>query len=339
MKAKNVISLLLCAALLIGVLPTTTLAAGESPFTDVKTSDWFYDGVQYVYEHDMMNGTGNGKFSPNETTTRGMIVTILHRLEGTPSANGTAFSDVASGKWYSEAVIWASSNDIVNGYGNGKFGPEDTITREQMAAILYRYANYKSYDVSSSADLSKYTDSAQISSYAAESMAWANAAGLISGTTNTTLSPKGSATRAQAATILMRFCENIGAVDAEEYYRNHSELVDIINLEDSDDVQTETQVISLLTDRGLGQRLDGDGNLIGCPVTYNYSLNGDYVDATEVLDGSTDKHPMYQTFYVSMDECDRTRYLRNRDTAGLAGETVENQWREAGICWNYGGKV
>lgn len=207
---KRLLSILLALCMVLTLLPGTAFAAsGHHPFTDVADTDWYNSAVQYVYEHGMMSGTGNGKFSPDETTTRGMIVTILHRLEGTPSANGVAFSDVASGKWYSEAVSWASSKDIVNGYGNGIFGPEDTITREQMAAILYRYANYKDYDVSASTSLSKYIDSTQTSSYAAESMAWANATGLIAGTSSTTLSPKGRATRAQAATILMRFCENV----------------------------------------------------------------------------------------------------------------------------------
>lgn len=222
MKTKKLISLLLSAILLIGILPATSLAAGETLFTDIKMSDWFYDGVQYACERGMMNGTGNGRFSPNETTTRGMIVTILHRLEGAPTANGTTFSDVPIGKWYTDAVGWASSTGIINGYGNGKFGPEDTITREQMAAILLHYANYKGYDVSASTSLSKYTDSAQISSYAVESMSWASAAELITGTTNTTLSPKGSATRAQVAVILMRFCEQISPTlttdDLEKYF-------------------------------------------------------------------------------------------------------------------------
>ena len=216
MKENKLISLLLCIVFLFGMLSSVALAAEGNLFTDVKTTDWFYDGVQYAYEHGMMNGTGNDMFSPNATTTRGMIVTILHRLEGTPSANGTAFSDVANGKWYSEAVSWASSKDIVNGYGNGRFGPEDTITREQMAAILYRYAKYKGYDVSASASLSKYTDAAQISSYAIESMIWSNAAELITGTSSTTLSPKGSATRAQVAVILMRFCKSFNSSTDEE---------------------------------------------------------------------------------------------------------------------------
>lgn len=215
MRAKKLAALLLCAVLLLGIFPVSSLAADSNPFKDVKAADWFYDGVQYAYAHGMMTGTGNGKFSPNVTTTRGMIVTILHRLEGTPKANGTKFSDVADGKWYADAVRWASSNGIVNGYGGGRFGPEDTITREQMASILYRYAGFKGYDVSAHTSLAKYTDTARISTYAVETMTWANAVELITGTSATTLSPRGSATRAQAAVILMRFCERIAKSGAD----------------------------------------------------------------------------------------------------------------------------
>ena len=137
-----------------------------------------------------------------------MIVTILHRMEGSPTVVGETFTDAADGQYYSDAVSWASANGIVSGYGNGKFGPDNPITREQMAAILYRYAQYKGYDVSQSADLSKYKDAEQVSSYAKTAIAWANAEGLINGVTQTTLIPQGNATRAQVATILTRFCKN-----------------------------------------------------------------------------------------------------------------------------------
>ena len=208
MRGKKLIVWLLCAVLFIGALPTAAFAAGI-PFSDVRTSDWYYEGVQYVYDHGMMNGMDADRFAPNETTTRGMIVTVLHRLEGTPAAKGVHFSDVKDGMWYADAVGWASAKGIVNGYGNGKFGPADIITREQMAAILYRYADYQNNRISGRANLSSYSDAAQISSYAVDCMSWANAVGLITGVTNTTLVPKGSATRAQVAVILMRFCRNV----------------------------------------------------------------------------------------------------------------------------------
>ena len=187
----------------------TFKVAPKTPFTDVAESAWYADAVAYVYENGMMKGTSDTKFSPEQTTTRGMIVTILYRLEKEPSASAASFTDVASGKYYSKAVAWASANKIVTGYGDGKFGPDDTITREQMAAILYRYASYKGYDVTKTADLSKFTDASQVGVFAKAAMQWANAEGLINGTSTTKLSPKSGATRAEVATILMRFCENI----------------------------------------------------------------------------------------------------------------------------------
>ena len=181
----------------------------ELPFTDVASSEWYYEAVQYVYNNELMNGMSATTFEPNSTTTRGMIVTMLYRLENEPTAASAGFSDVAEGQWYTDAVNWAAANNIVNGYGDDQFGPTDTITREQMMAILYRYAQYKGYDVTASADLSAYTDAANISSYAVSAMQWAVGEGLINGITDTTLVPGGSATRAQVAAILMRFCENV----------------------------------------------------------------------------------------------------------------------------------
>ncbi len=181
----------------------------ELPFTDVASSEWYYEAVQYVYNNELMNGMSATTFEPNSTTTRGMIVTMLYRLENEPTAASAGFSDVAEGQWYTDAVNWAAANNIVNGYGDDQFGPTDTITREQMMAILYRYAQYKGYDVTASADLSAYTDATNISSYAVSAMQSAVSEGLINGITDTTLVPGGSATRAQVAAILMRFCENV----------------------------------------------------------------------------------------------------------------------------------
>ena len=181
----------------------------ELPFTDVASSEWYYEAVQYVYNNELMNGMSATTFEPNSTTTRGMIVTMLYRLENEPTAASAGFTDVAAGQWYTDAVNWAAANNIVNGYGDDQFGPTDTITREQMMAILYRYAQYKGYDVTASADLSAYTDATNISSYAVSAMQWAVSEGLINGITDTTLVPGGSATRAQVAAILMRFCENV----------------------------------------------------------------------------------------------------------------------------------
>ena len=180
------------------------------PFTDVKSGDWFYEAVQYVYDKGMMTGVSADRFAPASTTTRGMIVTILYRLENEPAVSGDLpFTDVERGAWYADAVAWAAANDIVNGTSATTFAPNSPITREQMAAILYRYAAYKGYDVSQKADLSGYTDAASISGYAKDALAWANAQKLITGVTDTTLNPQGSATRAQVATILMRLCETV----------------------------------------------------------------------------------------------------------------------------------
>ena len=180
------------------------------PFGDVKTADWFYNDVKYVYEKGMMAGTAADVFAPNATTTRAMIVTILYRLEGSPAVTGTsAFVDVPAGQWYTDAVNWAAANQIVNGTSATTFAPNDSITREQMAAILYRYAQYKGYDVTKKADLSGYSDNGQVSAYAKDALAWANAAKLINGVTNTTLAPQGNATRAQVSAILHRFCDGV----------------------------------------------------------------------------------------------------------------------------------
>ena len=186
-------------------IPDTT----DLPFTDVASSDWYREAVKYVYEQGMMNGTSDTSFSPNETTTRAMIVTILHRLENEPSASAFGFTDVVSDAYYENAVNWAAANGIVNGISETGFAPNTAITREQMAATLYRYAQFKGYDVTASNDLSSYTDASQISAYATTAMQWANAEGLITGNTDTTINPTGNATRAEVATILMRFCENI----------------------------------------------------------------------------------------------------------------------------------
>lgn len=180
------------------------------PFSDVRIADWFYNDVKYVYEKGMMAGTAADVFAPNATTTRAMIVTILYRLEGSPAVTGTsAFVDVPAGQWYTNAVNWAAANQIVKGTSATTFAPNDSITREQMAAILYRYAQYKGYDVTKKADLSGYSDNGQVSAYAKDALAWANAAKLINGVTNTTLAPQGNATRAQVSAILHRFCDGV----------------------------------------------------------------------------------------------------------------------------------
>ena len=178
------------------------------PFDDIISGSWYEDAVRYVYENGLMTGTSGSTFSPDATTTRGQIVTILWRLEDSPVVNYLMdFADIEPEAYYGEAVRWAASEGIVGGYGNGNFGPNDAITREQLAVILYRYAQYEGYDVSGSADLSGYTDRDAISGYALEAMNWGNDASIINGTSDNTLSPQGQTTRAQVAAMLTRFCE------------------------------------------------------------------------------------------------------------------------------------
>ena len=179
------------------------------PFLDVTGSDWFYDAVAYVYSNGLMSGTGSNRFGPSTPTTRGMVVTILYSYEGKPEAGLSGFQDVAPDQYYAKPVAWAAANGVVSGFSDTVFGPDRVITREQMAMILYRYAQYKGLDVSGRADLSRYDDADQISGYAQEAVAWANHEGLITGVDSRTILPGGSATRAQVAAILRSFCENV----------------------------------------------------------------------------------------------------------------------------------
>lgn len=177
-------------------------------FNDLVPGAWYIDAVQYAYDHGLMTGTSATTFSPNATTTRGMIVAILHRQEGEPVVNYLmTFDDVAEGAYYAEAVRWAASEGVVNGYSASAFGPADAITREQLAAIFYNYAAYKGMDTSARADLSGYSDAARVSAWAEDAISWAVEEGLLRGVTSDTLEPQGAATRAQVAAILQRFLE------------------------------------------------------------------------------------------------------------------------------------
>ena len=181
-----------------------------TPFKDTRPTAWYHDGIHYCIEHGLMNGVSSDAFAPNASTDRAMIAMILWRQDGSPKTAYTAqFTDVAEGKWYAEPIAWAAANGVVTGYGNGTFGPRNPITREQMAVMLYRYAQLKGYDTSVQGDLNTYSDAGRVSSWAVDAMRWANANGLIVGNNNGLLNPRGNATRAQVATILMRFCESI----------------------------------------------------------------------------------------------------------------------------------
>lgn len=174
------------------------------PFVDVQPDDWYIDVVKYALENGLMTGVSETEFAPDLATTRGMVASVLYRLEGGPEAEDAGFSDVSADAWYADAVNWAANVGVVAGYGDA-FGANDAITREQLAAILCNYAAYKGEDVSSGAALDGYSDAASVSDWAGESVEWAVAEGLLSGVTNNELAPQGSATRAQVAAMLQRF--------------------------------------------------------------------------------------------------------------------------------------
>ena len=178
------------------------------PFTDVSADDWFYDPVCYVYSQGLMTGTSATTFEPNTSLSRAMLVAVLHRLEGNPQASAGDFTDVADGDWYAQAVNWAASVGVVNGMGDGTFQPNAAITREQMAAILRNYAQYKGLDVTASGDLVNYSDAASVSDWAKDSVQWMVGSGLIGGYEDNTLRPQGTTTRAEVASVLQRYLAN-----------------------------------------------------------------------------------------------------------------------------------
>lgn len=181
-------------------------------FSDVGPNDWFYDEVLYAVDNGLMNGVGGGKFAPNDPTTRAMIVTILYRLEGSPAVSEAApFSDVAAGQWYADAVAWASANDIVKGFPDGTFKPDELITREQFVTILYRYAQFKGYDVSVGQDTNilSFNDAFEVSDWANAAVCWAVGAGLMQGDDKGNLNPQAPASRAEAAALFQRFAEKV----------------------------------------------------------------------------------------------------------------------------------
>ena len=184
----------------------------KASFDDVLPDNWAYEAVEYVNEKGLMSGVGGGSFSPGQPTTRGMLVTILYRMEGEPEYENTGtirFTDVNDDAWYAKGVYWAAENGIVKGVGDGRYLPEDPVTREQMAAIFHRYAGYKGYDVTAQGDLSAFTDAASVGDWAREALIWAVDKELINGMGDGTVNPRGTATRAQTAAILMRFCETV----------------------------------------------------------------------------------------------------------------------------------
>ena len=191
-------------------------ASCASLHTDVSEKDWFYGDVMFVYENGLMLGTSKTLFSPYGTATRGMMATILWRMEGSPAPKGkNSFTDVEAGKWYADAITWTAENGIFAGYGKDKFGPDDPITREQLAAIFYRYADYKGYDLTVKGNLDKFKDADKITDYAKTAMQWAVGSSLVKGKSGNLLDSQGTATRAEIAAMLHRFIEKYELVQGK----------------------------------------------------------------------------------------------------------------------------
>ena len=242
---KRFISLFLALVMLLTMLPTTAFAANSTSFRDVASTAWYQDAVDYVSREGIMSGVGNNTFSPETTLTRAQLCQILYNIEKKPGTSNGSFSDVSASAWYSSAVNWAATQGIVNGTGNGLFSPDNPISREQMVTILYRYAIYKKYNLSALVSLANYSD---LSIWAQEAMQWAVSEGIISGTTATTISPQGTTTRAQAATMLMRFCQRMEAKQ-EFYAKNISDFrgEEIINFDTSNETNFAVLVEDAIT--------------------------------------------------------------------------------------------
>ncbi|MBR3423550.1 MAG: S-layer homology domain-containing protein [Clostridia bacterium] len=205
-KTVKTVSVFLAAVLLLSVCVIAAAAKSPTSFIDVDADRWSYSDIEYAVEKGFLNGVGGGRFAPEQACTRAMVVTVLYRAEGKPEVPfSPVFTDVPSGEWYSDAVIWAQSKGIVNGTTKTTFEPNSKVTREQLATFLFRYASFKQYGLELCADLSAFTDSGKISKYAAEAMRWAVEIGLINGVTKKTIEPRGFATREQFAAIMVRF--------------------------------------------------------------------------------------------------------------------------------------
>ena len=189
----------------------------DMPFVDVDDTDWFAEAVYYCYQNSLLRGRSEMSFDPDAAMTRAELVTVLWRIAGSPNSDNvgkTPFTDVPAGSWYTAAVNWCSENKIVNGIGDGLFAPDDQITREQIVTILYRFAKFRGLDVGDTTDLAKkFTDAARVSDYAKEALSWAVAVGIINGMPDNTIAPQNSATRAEVATIIMRYTKLVSGTE------------------------------------------------------------------------------------------------------------------------------
>ena len=204
MKNFRSLSFFLALVMLFSFAAPLTVGA-KTLYSDVEAGRWSEGSIEYASENGYMQGVGGGRFDPEGSMTRAMVVTVLWRIDGRPAAGKSSFSDVPGGEWYSEPVAWAESTGVVTGVGGGRFDPDGVITREQLATILYRYCGFKKLDVSEKGDVSAFTDKDKIDAWATDAVRWAVGIGLIRGVTAKTVDPLGSATREQVATILERF--------------------------------------------------------------------------------------------------------------------------------------
>ena len=299
MTRKRIAAFVLVLCLVLTVVPVMAFAAAN-PFRDVDASDWFYDSVQYVYSHRMMSGTGTGTFSPRVLTTRGMVVTILYSMDGSPDVKAQAFEDVPAKAYYARAAAWSVEKGILEGRSKTEFAPADPISRELLATTLYNYAAYKEYDVSAANDLKRFTDAGKIDASARTAMGWAVAEHLLAGISARELDPKGCTSRGQLATILNRFCVNVvpeaprpikpdNPSDADNYYWDNSEVLEVKSAPASPELTTGAQTKNLLDGRGFDV----------FPIYCEYDINGNYIELQEIPADTADKYPMYQTYYMS----------------------------------------
>ena len=267
---KKILCMILAAVMLIGatVIPATA-AEGKMPFSDVKSGKWFYGAVEYVWKNDLMNGLTKDTFGPNEPMNRAMLVTVLWRAEQPPATQDTTpFTDLKA-KWYKDAVTWAYNNNVVNGTTATTFSPLLPITREQIATIFFRYAEFTGCDTSASADITKFPDGAKVAKYAKAAMSWAVAEGLITGTKvgdKNYLDPKGNATRAQVATILERYLE---AAPKSLSDRIDGKL-EALFCYNHDDLNIQFGNSATLTEESLNACL---GKIFGCKVEVGEGIN------------------------------------------------------------------
>lgn len=360
-KAKKMLSLVLAFVMVLGMLPATVFATNEAGrFVDVPAGAWFSDAVQYVADNGLMVGVDDNHFAPGGLTTRCMVVKVLHRMEGEPSAEGTGFTDVEDGVWYTEAILWAQENGIVEGYGDGTFHPHASMTREEMMAVIYRYSQYKGYDVSEAASLTVFTDSVKIQSYAEDAMAWAVSVGLIVGFEDGTIRPQADSNRAQLATVLMRY-----STEKDDDHDGIPNIIeDVFDLsEENDDTDSDgiidyTEIYEIGSDPTVfdsDEDMDNDGlsnydevlvhgtnatkadsdldNLIDYDEIYSYGTNPLVYDSDEdgVSDGyeielGTDPMVANEKFQVSKDyqaEDDGASASVDIELSGNQVETLE----------------